>query len=59
MRSIPLCRTAILATVTVAETQAFANEVAGQIAGAIPQVKAVGDAASAWAILSIVFASFP
>ena len=43
----------LLSTVTLGETQAFANEVAGQVAGAIPQVKAVGGAASSGAILSI------
>jgi len=43
----------VLATLTVGEIQTFANEVSGQIAGAIPQVKAVGDAASSAAILSI------
>jgi len=43
----------ILANATLGETQAFANEVAGQIASAIPQVKAVGDTAASGAILSI------
>jgi hypothetical protein len=40
----------ILATVTVGETQAYANEVAGQIAAAHPQV---GLAGASGAILSI------
>jgi hypothetical protein len=43
----------ILATVTVGETQAFANEVAGQIAAAHPQVGAAAAAGAAGAILSV------
>jgi len=43
----------ILANVTVGETQAYANEVAGQIAGAHPQVGLAGGAGASGAILSI------
>ena len=43
----------ILATVTVGETQAYANEVAGQIAAAGPQAAVAGPAGASGAILSI------
>jgi len=43
----------ILANVTMGETQAYANEVAGKIAGAMPQVGLTGDAAASGAVLSI------
>ena len=43
----------ILATVTVGETQAYANEVAGHIATASPQVGMAGEAGATGAILSI------
>ena|SRR5690349_3227320 len=43
----------ILANVTLGEAQAYANEVAGQIAGAHPQVGMAGAAGASGVILSI------